>query len=115
MRLAPCSRSMACPLAISLLTSTSVILLTTPPHCKAYAAMLPTRPPPPMMHTFIRALFPSDRFVLSGGTLAPDFVELLAEGADASQRIDAGDRGCCREAATNQPNDLQQAIVVFQG
>src|SRR5438132_14434678 len=52
-RLAPCRRSTACPRAMSLLASMRQMWLTTPPHCKAYAVMLPTRPPPPMMLTFM--------------------------------------------------------------
>src|SRR5438034_515637 len=38
---------------MSLLASMRQMLLPTPPHCRAYAVMLPTRPPPPMMLTFM--------------------------------------------------------------
>ena len=40
-------------------------LLTTPPHCKANAVMLPTSPPPPMMLTFMRP------FRIKSPTFAP--------------------------------------------
>src|SRR5262249_49038268 len=38
---------------MSLLASIKQIRLTTPPHCRAKAVMLPTSPPPPMMLTFM--------------------------------------------------------------
>src|SRR5713226_3617557 len=52
-RLAPCRRSEAWPRAISLLASIRQMRLTTPPHCRAKAVMLPTSPPPPIMLTFM--------------------------------------------------------------
>src|SRR4051794_20405582 len=65
MRLAPCSRSVAWPSATSLLASMRQMSLTTPPHWSANAVMLPTRPPPPMMLTFMwsvsKVLLPSPR------------------------------------------------------
>src|SRR3954462_6555367 len=51
--LAPWSRSKASPSAIFSLASSRWISLTMPAHCSAKAASLPTRPPPPMMLTFI--------------------------------------------------------------
>src|SRR5438132_10646392 len=55
-RHAPLSRSVATPCATSLLASITQRPLTMPPHWSAYAAMLPTSPPPPMMLTFMGVL-----------------------------------------------------------
>src|SRR5687768_8648474 len=46
-------RSNASPAAICSLASRRWISETTPAHWRAKAALLPTRPPPPMMLTFI--------------------------------------------------------------
>ena len=43
------------PLGQSALASIRQMLLTTPPHCRANAVELPTKPPPPMMLTFMGA------------------------------------------------------------
>src|SRR5262245_44604720 len=53
MRLAPCSRSRACPSHWSWFTSIRLISRTIFPACRANPAHEPTSPPPPMMLTFI--------------------------------------------------------------
>src|SRR3954453_13306121 len=56
---APWRRSRAWPRQRSPLTSIRSIWLATPPHCNAKAAHEPTRPPPPMMLTFMGSSPPS--------------------------------------------------------
>ena len=110
-RLAPCSRSVAWPWATSLLASMRQRWLTTPPHCRAYAVMLPTRPPPPMMLTFMGSFIPE----LSRSEVEPWLCRRLRslrrlrlehvhpEDADARQHDgDDGDPG-------RDPDDLRSA------
>src|SRR4051812_34769521 len=69
---------------MSLLASIRQILLTTPPHCRAYAVMLPTSPPPPMMLTFMMYLSGLVRFRRSPVVFLQAFF-LPAEYGDARQ------------------------------
>src|SRR5262249_16596721 len=50
----PWSKSRAWPLATSAFASIRLIRRTIPPHWSANAALDPTRPPPPIIVTFIR-------------------------------------------------------------
>src|SRR4051794_22189298 len=49
----PCKRSSAWPSAISALASIIAISRTTRPVCSANPVQEPTKPPPPMMETFM--------------------------------------------------------------